>query len=301
MTDYDAATLTSPDGLTATFVPGAGMVGVSLRDGTTELLGQRRGLEAYATEGKTMGIPLLHPWANRLAADEYTVGGTDVRIAPNATGVRRDGNGLAMHGLLAGARGWEVVEQTDSKLAATFDFGARPDLLASFPFPHRLRLDVTLEARTLTIETTLTATGDVAVPVAYGFHPYLTVPGVARADWRIELPAMQSLQLDDRSVPTGASEPAPAFDGTLGDRAYDDAFALDADTATFAVSGGDRRIEVRFQRGFAAAQVYAPLTEDVVCFEPMTAPTNALRSGDRLRTVAPGADDVTSFAIAVAP
>jgi galactose mutarotase-like enzyme len=301
VTAYDSATLASPDGLTATFVPGTGMVGVSLRDGTTELLGQRRGLEAYATEGKTMGIPLLHPWANRLAADEYTVDGTHVRIAPGATGVRRDGNGLAMHGLLAGARGWQVVDQDEATLVATFDFGAHADLLASFPFPHVLRLAVTLRARTLTIETTLTATGDVAVPVAYGFHPYLTVPGVARADWEIELPAMRSLELDELSVPTGASEPAPAFDGTLGDRAYDDAFTLDTDTARFAVSGGDRRIEVHFEGGFSAAQVYAPLTEDVVCFEPMTAPTNALRSGDRLRTVAPGGEDVTSFAVVVAP
>jgi galactose mutarotase-like enzyme len=45
------------------------------------------------------------------------------------------------------------------------------------------------------------------------------------------------------------------------------------------VSGGDRRIEVHFECGYPAAQVYAPSHLDVVCFEPMAAPTDALRRG----------------------
>jgi len=48
--------------LTATFVPSAGMICTSLSDGGVELLGQRRGLSAYLTTGKTMGIPILYPW-----------------------------------------------------------------------------------------------------------------------------------------------------------------------------------------------------------------------------------------------
>ena len=59
--------------LSATFVPSAGMVCTSLSDGGVELLGQRRGLNAYMTTGKTMGIPILYPWANRLSANGYGV------------------------------------------------------------------------------------------------------------------------------------------------------------------------------------------------------------------------------------
>jgi aldose 1-epimerase len=36
------------------------------------------------------------------------------------------------------------------------------------------------------------------------------------------------------------------------------------------------------------AQVYAPPEEQFTCFEPMTAPTDALVSGRGLRAVAPG-------------
>lgn len=294
---FPAVVLRSGD-LAATYLPGAGMLGVSLRDGDDELLGQRRGVASYVEDGKTMGIPLLHPWANRLGRDDYAIEGVTAHVAADAPHVRRDGNGLPIHGLLAGSPEWVVESTGDDTLTATFEFDT-PDLLASFPFPHRLRIELSLNAPTLTVRTTLTATGDRAVPVAYGFHPYLTLPNVPRADWLIELPPLRALAVDDRGIPTGATMPAPAAATTLGDHAHDDAFDGVEPGAAFSVSGGGRRIEVRFETGFPATQVFAPLSEDVICFEPMTAPTNALVSGAGLRVVAPGADDVTAFAIAV--
>ena len=47
------------------------MVGSSLADGEVEFLGQRRGLHAYVTTGRTMGIPILYPWANRLSSNVW--------------------------------------------------------------------------------------------------------------------------------------------------------------------------------------------------------------------------------------
>ena len=66
--------------LVATYAPGIGMVCASLRHYGDELLGQRRGLEAYAESGSTFGIPLLHPWANRLSGWELEVLGRPVRL-----------------------------------------------------------------------------------------------------------------------------------------------------------------------------------------------------------------------------
>lgn len=292
------------DGLAATFVPAAGMVGCSLLDGGEQLLGQRRGLGAYVREARTLGLPLLHPWANRLARDDYEAGGVRVELPPSAPGLHRDGNGLAIHGLLAGAPQWEVEidgpDATATGFAATFDFGARPELLASFPFPHTLRIEVALAARTLRLTTTLTATGGLAVPVAYGFHPYLRLPGIPRTEWRVDLPALRHLALDARGIPTGAAHADAAASLLLGARTFDDAYDAVDPGATFVLQGGGRRISVVFEQGFPAAQVYAPDSEDVVCFEPMAAATNALLSGDGLRLVQPGDADVTRFSIAVA-
>src|SRR5262249_25094319 len=132
-------TLASGD-LEAVFVPEAGMVGCSLRHRGEELLGQRGGLDAYVRERKTMGIPLLYPWANRVGQRRFVVAGREVVIDPDATPLRLDGNGLAMHGLLTAASGWQVVRHDRTVLAAAFDFAAQPALMAAFPFAHELTL-----------------------------------------------------------------------------------------------------------------------------------------------------------------
>ena len=70
MTELHLSTVNLRDersGIEASFVPSAGMLCSSLRRHGAELLAQNDGIGAYARHGKTMGIPLLYPWANRLA------------------------------------------------------------------------------------------------------------------------------------------------------------------------------------------------------------------------------------------
>jgi len=97
MTDATLQTVLLRDersSLQATFVPGAGMLCASLRHGGEELLAQNAGIDAYATRGKTMGIPLLYPWANRLAGMSYSVAGRTVSLPHDSTRIAFDGNGL---------------------------------------------------------------------------------------------------------------------------------------------------------------------------------------------------------------
>jgi aldose 1-epimerase len=297
--DLTPVTLRDPSSaLSAVYVPGAGMIATSLSDGGTELLGQRRGLDAYVSAGKTMGIPLLYPWANRLSARTYDVDGQTVTLTPDAYGVRPDNNGLPIHGLLAAYPGWRTKQVSDHKLTAELDFGAHEELLASFPFPHLLEVTVELSDRTLTVSTTVAPTTDKVVPLVYGYHPYLQLPDVPRSDWQVEMPTMRHLILDDTGIPTGATAERPATAELLGDNVFDDGFDEVADGAVFAVSGGGRRLEVRFERGYPAAQVFAPAGETVICFEPMAAPTDALRRGG-YRTARPGEADTAVFSIKV--
>ncbi len=282
--------------LEAQFVPDAGMIGVSLTDSGVQLLGQRRGLDAYVADGKTMGIPILYPWANRLGANTYTAEGTTVTLTPGRNGVRTDPNGLPLHGVLAAYPRWRVTVESANELTAEVDFGADPELLASFPFPHLLALTVRLAERTLSVRTAVTPTGDKAVPLCFGFHPYLQLPDVARSDWIVETPPLRHLSLDERGLPSGESSSQQAIAEPLGDKTFDDGYDHVPAGAVFAVSGGGRRIEVHFEQGYPAAQIFAPPGEDVVCFEPMTAPTDALRRGG-YRSARPGDSAVAEFSI----
>jgi aldose 1-epimerase len=288
----------------ATFVPGAGMVGCSLRHDGEELLGQRAGLAAYVAERKTMGIPLLYPWANRLSQRRFTVAHREVVIDPDATPLRLDDRGLPMHGLLSAAAGWEVAAHEPTlrggRLAARLDFGARDDLMAAFPFAHELRFEAELEGPTLTIALTVRASGGVAVPVSFGFHPYLRLGDLDRADWAVEIPVAQRLELDASMIPTGERTPADVAPGRLGSRTFDDAYVAPAGGAPFVLEGGGRRIELAFLAGYPYAQVFAPAEDDVIAFEPMTAPTNALvDAGDELPFAAPGDSYRAAFSITV--
>jgi aldose 1-epimerase len=297
-------TLAGPGGLEAVFVPEAGMVGCSLRHRGEELLGQRSGLRGYVAERKTMGIPLLYPWANRLGRLQFPVAGREVDLGSVSPPLRLDGNGLPMHGLLAGVAGWRVARHEATGdggvLAATFQFGAAAGLTDAFPFPHTLRFEAELASGTLTIATTVEATGGGPVPIAFGYHPYLRLPGVDRRAWEVEAPVAERLRLDARMLPTGERVPVEVAAGPLGERTCDDAYVAPAGSAPFVLAGGGRRIEVAFLSGFPFAQVFAPAEDDVVAFEPMTAPTNALvDGGDALPLLAAGERFRAVFSITV--
>jgi galactose mutarotase-like enzyme len=291
--------------LEAAFAPGVGMVGCSLRHRGEELLGQRGGLAKYAEQGSSMGIPLLHPWANRLGGLEYSVDGRAVKLDPEVAPLRLDPNGLPIHGLVTASPYWEVTaveaDETGARLRAALDFDAHPELVAGFPFPHRLEVEATLAGRTLSVKTTLVATGEPPVPVAFGYHPYLRLPGLPRADWRVTLPVRRRAALDERGIPTGEAEPVSIHAGPLGKRGFDDLFVELYHPPEFLLEGAGRRLEARFEQGYPCAQVYGPPGEEHVCFEPMTAPTNALVSGSGLRLVPPGGRYVACFSISVLP
>ena len=90
-------------------------------------------------------------------------------------------------------------------------------------------------------------------------------------------PVVRRLELDERGIPTGTSEPSAPIRGPLARRTFDDGFVVADREEPFVLAGGSRRIELVFEEGYPYAQVFAPPGDDVVCFEPMTARTDALR------------------------
>lgn len=278
--------------LETTWLPEHGMVGASLRHRGGELLGQRGGLDAYLAKGSAFGIPLLAPWANRLdglrygdvALDAATVKGGDV-------GLPKDGGGVLV------GREWTVRERSEQRLRAAVT--ADQALLAVFPFPHELEVTVELRGTGLEVITVLTATGDVPVPVAFGWHPLFTLPGVPRGALQVRLPLSRELVLDDRGIPTGDRQTVVIAPGPLDGRDLDAEYdGWDGDVV---LRGGGRELLVRFAPadGYPIGHLWAPRGEDFLAWEPMTAPTNALVSGVGLQHVAPGERYTATFSVAV--
>jgi aldose 1-epimerase len=295
-----AATLAAGE-LEAIFLPGLGLLGTSLRHRGEELLALPGGVEGYRDRHVT-GLPLLAPWANRLPGWRYRAAGVEVSL--EGLDLPTDPAGLPIHGTLTAHRGWWLerlaAEADRAVLAAGFDYGAWPELLAAFPFPHRLTVTATLRGASLAVTTTLAATGRRPVPVAFGWHPYLRLPGAPRAAWRLLLPRRTHLELDDRGLPTGKSADEPAEADPVGERTYDDLYALedDPDGRRLGLEAAGRRLLVGYGDGYDHAQVFAPPGAEFVCLEPMTGPTAALAAGTT-PLVAPGDTFAARFTVTV--
>jgi galactose mutarotase-like enzyme len=248
----------------------------------------------------TTGIPLLHPWANRLAERRYRSGSIKVDLTDVV--LPTDRNGLAIHGYVH-AQPFVVVRIEPSRLIAELTLDNDALTRAAFPFPHRIRVDSRISDRALTITTTVTPTSRAAVPISFGWHPFLTLPGTPRSEWQLRLPACEQHILDQELIPTGATVRLAASDAPIAQRTYDDHFTLGRDRR-FAISDEVRTVEIAFTRGYPHAQIYLPgpdasLTGDFICIEPMTASTSALVDGTAPRCASVDRYDAT-FAIKVA-
>lgn len=244
--------------LEADVVPEAGMVVASLRWRGEELLGLRQGLAAYMDSGATFGVPLLYPFANRLS---QVVG---PRI--DASAARRDPSGLPIHGLPAARGRWRVEDDTPETVLGTLAWDD-----PAFAPAHHVEVTHALDAGGLTVTTRVLGED---VPVAFGWHPYLAVD---RASTPIEVPALRRHLLDEHGLPTGETEPAAAWSGALGERALDDLYEA---PEGLRVRAG--RVAIAFLAGAPWAQLFAPPGQGLLAVEPMTAPTNALVSGEGL-------------------
>ena len=295
----DVAAVTLSAGSTVfSVLPEVGLLGASLTHKGREYLDFHGG-SAAAREGHTTGVPLLAPWANRLAGSSYRVGSKSVDLENLL--LHRDANGLPIHGLLVGRSGWELVsvkgQPGSASMVAALNAAADEEVMAAFPFPHELTVGFTVTPGRLMVSTTVTATGRRAVPVSFGWHPYFRLPDVDRDRVRLGMPSRNRLVLDERGIPTGEECPESASIVKLAGADYDNAYRLGRDRQLLLASGR-RRLTVVLDRNYPYAQIYSPVGADFIALEPMTAPTNALCQGTT-PMVAPGERFTARFVVSL--
>ena len=254
-------------------------------------------LAGYASVRDLRGLPFLHPWANRLEGANYTFENRLVTIPGDVPGLRRDANGLPIHGLLVKSDRWRTVDHgadaAGARHTARLDFTEALPEFPAFPFAHRIDMThrLTRDRRgegVLGVDTKLTNTGDRAMPVSFGYHPYFDLASFGgREHGALRLPAKSYLPLSDRNLPNAAPRPVRELFGKdrdvpLRKHSLDHVFCnlvRQGESARFLVIGASRTLEVRFGPGYDVAVIYAPPAKDgteFVCIEPMIAPTNAL-------------------------
>ena len=292
----DAITISSADGsTTATFIPSANLVCSALRYRGADWFDPVRAEEA-APSGKDYGISLVHPWAGRLARFGYNAAGREVSLSAEDDQLPHDKHGLPIHGVWDRLLQWEVEKSAEQQLLAHLSW-TDAHLLEVFPFPHELRLMASIKTAELRLEIELHPTGDVGVPVAFGYHAFLRIPDSPRSEWTMILGARERLLLGENLIPDGTTAPLTGREFVLGELGVEEDVTGFDSPARLAFGDGKAAVSMELDEGFSVAHLFAPAGRDLVSFEPMTAPANALNSGDGLRIVEPGQTFRTSFAI----
>ncbi len=239
------------------------------------------------------GIVLV-PWPNRVRDARWMLDGKEQRLD-----ITEPSTGNATHGLLRNT-GYQSTDRSDSAvtLAAT--------VFPQHGYPFLLETSVRYELTPAGIDVThgIVNAGAARAPVAIGAHPYFRVGSIASEELAVTVEAASWFPVDDRFIPTGR-EPVEGTDVDLrGGKPLRDASLNSAYTDIRWVDGAHRHrltapdgsaTEVWGDEHFAYVQVFTQPSfpgmtgkEFAVALEPMTAPANALQTGESLRWLEPG-------------
>ncbi|HXI40213.1 MAG TPA: aldose 1-epimerase [Bryobacteraceae bacterium] len=255
------------------------------------------------------GVPFLEPWANRLDQDAFYANGRKYLLNADLGNVRRDQNQKPIHGLLLFSPYWKVtkLEAGDgaARVTSRLEFWRYPELMAQFPFAHAVEMTYKLAGGTLEVETLLENQASDPMPVGVGYHPYFQVPDMPRDQCKVHVAARDHLELSPELIPTGertsVTYPDPV---SLATTQLDDVFSHlvrgKDERAEFWVQGGGKKISVVYGPKYTVAVIYAPPGKDFICFEPMSAITDAFNLAHRgiykeLQSIPPGGTWRESF------
>jgi aldose 1-epimerase len=239
---------------------------------------------------------VLAPWPNRLEDGAYTFEGRSGQAALNEPEL-----GNAIHGLVRWMP-WLVDKLGERAVTLRTVIHPQP----GYPWQLELLASFALSGEGLSVTTEATNASDSVAPFGIGFHPYFTVGTDVIDDAILTVPARTTLSVDERSLPSGRESVGTATDFRAGraiaDATLDTAFTdLERDTdgiarVRLARQDGARTTTLWMDPSFRYVQVYTGDTLQPeerrrrgVAIEPMTCPANALRTGEDVIRLAPGA------------
>jgi aldose 1-epimerase len=278
------------------------------------------GLRTYAVNGVDLVEPfpvdssppmgagiVLVPWPNRVRDGAWTHDGARRQLA-----LTEPARQNAIHGLLR----YTPYRET-GRTAASVTLAATVFPQAGYPFQVDTDVTYALLADGLEVVHTLRNVGPTDAPVAVGAHPYLRIGDVPTGDLVLRVDADTHIDVDERLNPVGDSPVAgTALDLRAGRRVselnLDDGYSgvkLINGRAAHAVLAPDgRELTLWGDENMRYVQVFTPrifpdtgraggARRQAVAVEPMTAPANALNSGEGLKWLAPGEEWVVRWGI----
>lgn len=237
---------------------------------------------------------ILVPWPNRVEGGRWALDGDPQQL--DLTEPELDN---ANHGLLASTR-YAVQDGEPDRIALSAPVHAG----RGYPFELATSVEYRLTGDGVEVTHTIENRSDRAAPVALGAHPYLRLGDIEVGDLVLQLKASRALTLDDGHIPRGSTDVAGTpLDLRIGrlvrdvvpHGCYTD-LELEDGLVQHSLRAADGQ-EVRLWAEAVFTHVQVFVADDfptpagavtAIAIEPMTAPPNALRTGESLRWLDPG-------------
>lgn len=236
-------------GVIARVAPARGALVSALSVRGREVLFMDRSTLVDSAKSVRGGIPLLFPFAGRLADDRLVY----------------CGNVMKQHGF-ARNKAWGVVEQRAG--FARLSLEDDPQTRAVYPHAFRLEQAVTLLPQGLQLELLVHNKGTTPMPLSPGWHPYFRCPSAAK-------PRVQPLGVE---LDPARFQPDAEFD-----------FGVTAPATGHAAFDIPElgRLHLSFSPEMRFLQCWGLPGRDFICLEPFFGPNNTINTPARLE-LAPG-------------
>jgi len=260
-------------------------------DGADVLDGYAESVQCDGARGQQ-----LVPWPNRVKDGRWSWQGRDRQLA-----ISEPEQNNAIHGLARWSE-WQVADRSDDAVTMRVRIFPQP----GWDWPLEVDTKYALSAAGLLVETTIRNLGTQPAPVAAGAHPYLTAGTETVDECSLVVPAAARIVTGKQQIPTG-TEPvdgtafdfrsARAIGSTRIDFAFADLIRDDDGRARVRLSGSDDRwaalwVDERYPWVEIFTGDALPAAErrrKGLGVEPMSAPPNALATGEGLVALDPGA------------
>lgn len=253
-------------------------------EGNGEVLWAEDQFASGAGRPSGSGIPILFPFAGRIAGAEFTWKDRTYSLPP------ADGMGNALHGFVMD-RPWRIESSDDTSVTGLFRASVDlPGWQSLWPSDFELKCRYELDADGLRLMVTVTNPTLDVLPCGLGLHPYFRVDA-EHPQSRLELPVEREYELEGL-MPTGnqqslaeSSEQGVCWSlaGRSWDNVYGNRAGEDGVVSAAVVDGGSgRRISIEWESAvFPFTVIYTPPHREAVCVEPYSALPNPFELEER--------------------
>lgn len=229
----------------------------------------------------------LSPFVCRVASGVYKFNGQEYTIDKFFLGTE------AIHGLLYDAP-FTVTSKwagdDEAFVTLEFDYDKKEE---GFPFSFHSKITYTLRKDgVLSISSEITNTGNSAMPLVDGWHPYFALGGNVN-EWLFEMNTHQMLEFDSRLLPTGNMLEYTAFSTPrhIDETFLDNCFLLSNNKKPACVltnNANGLQLTINAVENYAYLQVYTPPHRKSIAIENLSGAPDAFNNGIGLIIAKPG-------------